>query len=255
MFSTNCAACETPFAGQTKKYHCSGCHWVAYCSKQCQTKHWKEHKTECAEDLVSPEATIKKGVKKEILERFGDFGPETVEYLTDVHTKAYKMKVKAATKHTSSEQAYGADHALTLEAEEKHAQACEKLRKLNLDSHKDILMKVFPQCSDPELRAITTREQMEKFLSFVDMRKGVIDEEVLANAAAAMKLAEETGGPAARTPKKPEETGTRCQFCDKLVLLRLWCPKCKQAFYCDKECQGKDWKKHKKTCNAPADAK
>ena len=43
-----------------------------------------------------------------------------------------------------------------------------------------------------------------------------------------------------------------CQFCDKeVVLLRLRCSKCKQAFYCDKECQGKDCKRHKNVCKAP----
>ena len=88
-----------------------------------------------------------------------------------------------------------------------------------------------------------------------------------------MRLVNETGGPAVCTPKKAEEgafsekmendpakgrvLGTaRCQFCDKEILfLRLCCSKCKQAFYCDKEFQGKDWKRQKKTCKAPEGAK
>ena len=258
MFMTNCAGCKTPFAGQTTKFHCTGCNWMAYCSKPCQTKHWKKHKTQCAEiakKMDTPEAELRKFVKKQMLEQFPEADPEKIEYLTEVHTKAMKKEVKAGTKYSSLEQAYGAHHELTLEAKEKHAKAFKQQKGMNVDFHIDFLMKLLPDSAIPELRAITTREQMVKLFSFVDMRKGVVDEEVLANAAAAMKLAEETGGPAARTPKKPEETGTRCQFCDKLVLLRLWCPKCKQAFYCDKECQGKDWKKHKKTCKAPADAK
>ena len=80
-----------------------------------------------------------------------------------------------------------------------------------------------------------------------------------------MKIKQEVLGPAARTIQEemPRQEGgraakkePRCQFCDKEVLLRpMWCSICKQAFYCDKECQGMDWKKHKKTCKAPGDAK
>ena len=42
-----------------------------------------------------------------------------------------------------------------------------------------------------------------------------------------------------------------CQFCQKKDPTKQ-CSICKQAFYCDKECQNKDWKKHKKTCKADA---
>ena len=80
-----------------------------------------------------------------------------------------------------------------------------------------------------------------------------------------MKIKQEVLGPAARTIQEemPRQEGgraaknePRCQFCDKeVLLLRLCCSKCKQAFYCDKEFQGKDWKRQKKTCKAPEGAK
>lgn len=37
-----CAACKK--AAETK---CTNCRKVFYCSKECQKKHWKEHKFEC----------------------------------------------------------------------------------------------------------------------------------------------------------------------------------------------------------------
>ena len=47
-------------------------------------------------------------------------------------------------------------------------------------------------------------------------------------------------------PKRRVLGTARCRFCDKEILfLRLCCSKFKQAFYCDKEFQGKDWKRHK----------
>ena len=39
---TSCLICNKP-----TKFKCSGCKCVSYCSKECQTKHWKEHKSTC----------------------------------------------------------------------------------------------------------------------------------------------------------------------------------------------------------------
>jgi hypothetical protein len=42
----HCAACKKDYQeNQVKK--CSACHMVAYCSKECQLKDWKEHKSYC----------------------------------------------------------------------------------------------------------------------------------------------------------------------------------------------------------------
>ena len=70
----------------------------------------------------------------------------------------------------------------------------------------------------------------------------------------AMKLAK--GRPPKTDDGRAKKESARCQFCDKeVLLLRLCCSKCKQAFFCDKECQVKDWKRQKKTCKASEGAK
>jgi hypothetical protein len=40
--------------------------------------------------------------------------------------------------------------------------------------------------------------------------------------------------------------GTLCRVCNKLS--SKCCCRCKQAYYCSKECQMKDWLEHKKYC-------
>ena len=136
--------------------------------------------------------------------------------------------MKTATKYDFFVEEYGARHELTLQAKEKHKQAYKNVLEGRQEYHIDAL------CSNPELRVIITREQLMELLSSANVEKarnGRFDDELLENALAAMKIAKETGGPAARTPKKPVKTGPRCQFCDKEVpLKRLWCSICKQAF-------------------------
>jgi hypothetical protein len=39
-----------------------------------------------------------------------------------------------------------------------------------------------------------------------------------------------------------------CQHCKKVLKKKQRCGKCKSVFYCEKECQVKDWDRHKNTC-------
>lgn len=54
-----CAACGAPRATETgwnELKQCSRCHVVKYCSRDCQTKHWKEHKLVCKAPAKSASA-------------------------------------------------------------------------------------------------------------------------------------------------------------------------------------------------------
>ena len=56
-------------------------------------KDWKEHKPECAvlaEKVDSPAIETKGVVKNEMLKQFPEADSETIEYLTEVHSKASK---------------------------------------------------------------------------------------------------------------------------------------------------------------------
>lgn len=46
--------------------------------------------------------------------------------------------------------------------------------------------------------------------------------------------------------------GKLCSFCMKIVEKKMNCSRCKKAFYCNVDCQRKDWKAHKKLCVAAA---
>lgn len=47
-----------------------------------------------------------------------------------------------------------------------------------------------------------------------------------------------------------EDVGSRtCEYCVKLKTRPMRCSRCQQAFYCDKDCQRQDWKRHKQWCN------
>lgn len=43
--------------------------------------------------------------------------------------------------------------------------------------------------------------------------------------------------------------GYVCENCDKFSLQMMRCSVCKKAYYCNQECQRKDWQEHKKVCN------
>ena len=47
---------------------------------------------------------------------------------------------------------------------------------------------------------------------------------------------------------KNKLNGKRCNYCNKIDAKLKKCTRCKQAFYCSKKCQKKDWKNHKKVC-------
>ena len=279
MFTTHCSGCNQLFGGENKRLRCTKCMWISYCSKLCQEKDWKRHKLICAmivKNFDSPSIAREKFVKGELLKKHPAADSEKIEHVTEVLSKALKKDEKAKINYEFHLQKYGEYHEKTIQAKEKYKQAYDAVIEAEKQEQIDVILANLPFSSNPELRAITTREQLVELLSFANFekcRKGLDDFDLLENALAQMKLAketggpaartqtkpeetgvakpEETGGPAARTPKKPEETGDHYQFCHKKGPTKH-CSKCKQAFYCDKECQGKDWKKHKKTCKADA---
>jgi hypothetical protein len=61
-----CFVCEALTAKERDKLHMCPCRNVAYCSKQCQVKHWREHRVQCAGPLNEKgesEAMVKKRSK------------------------------------------------------------------------------------------------------------------------------------------------------------------------------------------------
>ena len=45
-----------------------------------------------------------------------------------------------------------------------------------------------------------------------------------------------------------------CAICSKVVEKTRYCSNCREAVYCSKDCQVKDWAEHKTTCNNMRDA-
>jgi hypothetical protein len=61
-----CFVCEALTAKERDKLHMCPCRNVAYCSKECQLKHWREHKVQCTGPLNEKgesEAMVKKRSK------------------------------------------------------------------------------------------------------------------------------------------------------------------------------------------------
>ncbi|GMI31859.1 hypothetical protein TrCOL_g7471 [Triparma columacea] len=61
-----CFVCEALTAKERDKLHMCPCRNVAYCSRECQVKHWREHKVQCTGPLNErgeSEAMVKKRSK------------------------------------------------------------------------------------------------------------------------------------------------------------------------------------------------
>ncbi|GMI38113.1 hypothetical protein TrCOL_g12409 [Triparma columacea] len=61
-----CEVCEALTAKERDKLHMCPCRTVAYCSRECQVKHWREHKVQCTGPLNErgeSEAMVKKRSK------------------------------------------------------------------------------------------------------------------------------------------------------------------------------------------------
>src|SRR5260221_10863486 len=57
ILATCCFICANSSTTHTL-FYCSGCRNVRYCSKECQKKHWPEHKEECKTKKMQGEVTI-----------------------------------------------------------------------------------------------------------------------------------------------------------------------------------------------------
>jgi hypothetical protein len=55
----------------SKMYHCSICTSVSYCSKECQEKDWKDHKTQCKRLVELKQKIIDSGLRKATLNKLG----------------------------------------------------------------------------------------------------------------------------------------------------------------------------------------
>ncbi|KAK9810061.1 hypothetical protein WJX72_004160 [[Myrmecia] bisecta] len=49
---STCAGCNTSASGGAKLPSCAKCGMAHYCSKSCQTMHWKEHRAKCKQLLL-----------------------------------------------------------------------------------------------------------------------------------------------------------------------------------------------------------
>jgi hypothetical protein len=61
-----CFVCEALTAKERDKLHMCPCRNVAYCSRECQVKHWREHRVQCAgplNEMGESEAMVKKRSK------------------------------------------------------------------------------------------------------------------------------------------------------------------------------------------------
>lgn len=63
------------------------------------------------------------------------------------------------------------------------------------------------------------------------------------------------GGPSSSTERRqqqgPSSSSRCCAYCGGVGEKLLRCKRCKQAFYCNANCQRSHWKVHKQQCNAP----
>jgi len=77
---------------------CSRCQTIPYCSRDCQKKHWKQHKTTCYEHSDEMTIAVDKLVRR--LDRFSNLFAPMLSMLLVAKHGLYRMENKRATPRT-----------------------------------------------------------------------------------------------------------------------------------------------------------
>lgn len=247
---TTCAACNAVEANPGAFKFCAKCKQVSYCGRDCQKKHWKEeHKKVCCMNsdamgassshlreswslTESASNASSSGTKNDTNNE--DAGMEVVVEPEDnesyLHEDAVK-ELEACLARLRSEDA-DLDHR---DAELEEDVEEEETKNVSIrDDEKPAALSALETKADPVEAA---REET----AFDSPTSATASDENLAPPAT-------TGPPSSVAVQQQPPKCAACNSVEKAAGAFKSCAKCRDVYYCNKQCQKSHWKAHKKTC-------
>lgn len=209
-----CAGCDVSETTPGMFKFCARCKVVSYCGRDCQITHWSQHKKICS---------------------------SLVEHANSSHL----MEAWNPTEDVSDEANESTSSSVHNEAVKELEEVLQRLRS-----------------EDPELQDEDNEDVVEKKDAVKDTTVEASDPVEEAREAvqvvAEAPAVDENTAPAAPQPSSSDEntpislpqikTCAGCNSEEKAPGAFKSCAKCREVFYCDRSCQKKHFKKHKKTC-------
>jgi hypothetical protein len=244
-----CGAAET--APATFKF-CAKCRTVTYCSRNCQKKHWKEHKKTCCKEDPASKSNIQESSNLQGSANLQD------------HSKSFTTEdVKPLENAESASE----------EAIREFEAALENARRGSED-REDFEIKAEEETAAPSDKHEEPEEgEVEEHIaaplaeeSTTPKDEEVVDEDPVDAARQQALDVDENVAPATEktTPKKEEVPVMKivelrmCAGCNRLEETHSsfkFCARCHQVVYCHRKCQKSHWKEHKKVCCKAASPK
>ena len=223
-----CSYCSTP---SQRLMNCSQCHSVQYCNRDCQRKHWKEHKSYCQHIIPN---------MKSCSEEKRSQKASTIDYDISSQDKqcAYCFQTSQTLRQCSRcHVVQYCNEACQQKHWKEHKELCKESTTISLNTS---------SCSYCSKVSYNLKKcALCRTVQYCDrecQRKHWKDHKVHCKPEESQTTSTPVGG--------CTEGVQRCSFCSRIAKDLRKCTRCHRAQYCGRNCQQKHWDNHKKQCKS-----
>ena len=263
LFSKVCSCCGKKGLDSLK---CSVCKSVWYCNVQCQKKDWKSHKQCCGKsgeaengqdtgEGLSSSLTLSttEDLVSKVCSSCGKKGPDLLK--CSVCKSVWYCNVQCQKKDWKShKQCCGKSG----EAENGQDTGEGQISSLTLSTTEDLVSKVCSCCGKKGLDSLKCSVCKSVWYCNVQcQKKDWKSHKQCCGKSGEAENGQDTGEglSSSLTLSTTEDLVSKvCSCCGKKGLDSLKCSVCKSVWYCNVQCQKKDWKSHKQCCGKSGEA-
>ena len=244
-----CGYCHKSSAHLKK---CSRCYSMAYCSIECQVKHWEEHKALCCEQPIENTSkcsycnTVSSQLKRCTVCLSVQYCNRECQQKHWKEHKALCCKQPKVTVENTSKCSY----CNTVSGQLKRCTMCFSAQYCNRECQQKHWKEHKASCCK---QPIVTVENTSK-CSYCNTVSGQLKRCTMCfsaqycNRECQQKHWKEHKASCCKQPKVTVENTSKCSYCNTVSSQLKRCTMCFSAQYCNRECQQKHWKEHKLHC-------
>jgi hypothetical protein len=228
-----CTFCEKRLENSGKNINCT-CAGIQYCSTECQSKHWPEHRKTCE------------------AENSQDIAKSGCSFCKQSHSCMKKCTRCGQAQYCNRDcqREHWSKHKEMCIAKHwpEHEKTCAKLQPHDTDKHTDPL----PECSCCKKASDNlkncTRCGIARYCDRDCQTRHWPEHKSVCRSTDTVELQ-------SRDTDKHADPLPKCSHCKKASDNLKNCTRCEIAQYCNRECQTRHWAKHKKVCTNTTEAK